>query len=43
MEKKNSKLVMEYKSNEILEVFFEIQTLKNLFRQGWLKKGLKRN
>ena len=40
MEKKNSKLVMENKKNEILEVFFEIQSLKNLFRQGWLKSGI---
>ncbi|MDP8202577.1 MAG: hypothetical protein P9M11_10625 [Candidatus Tenebribacter burtonii] len=42
MEKKNSKLVMEYKSNEILKVFFEIHTLKNLFRQGCLKKGVEK-
>jgi len=40
MEKKNSKLVLENKKNEILEVFFEIQSLKNLFRQGWLKSGI---
>ncbi len=40
MIKKNSKLVMENKKNEILEVFFEIQSLKNLFRQGWLKNGI---
>ena len=42
MEKKNSKLVLENKSNEILEVYFEIQSLKNLFRQGWLKKGVEK-
>ena len=42
MEKKNSKLVMENKKNEILEVFYEIQSLKNLFRQGWLKKGIEK-
>lgn len=42
MEKKNSKLVMENKKNEILEVFFEIQSLKNLFRQGWLKNGVEK-
>jgi len=43
MEKKNSKLVLEGNSNKVLEVFFEIQSLKNLFRQGWLKKGIKKN
>ena len=42
MEKKNSKLVMENKSNEIIEVFFEIQSLKNLFRQGWLRCGVEK-
>jgi putative hydrolases of HD superfamily len=42
MEKKNSKLRLENKSSEIIEVFFEIQSLKNLFRQGWLKKGVKK-
>ena len=42
MEKKNSKLVLEDKSNEILEVFFEIQSLKNLFRQGWLRCGVEK-
>ena len=42
MEKKSSKLVLENKSNEILDVFFEIQSLKNLFRQGWLKNGVKK-
>ena len=42
MEKKNSKLLLEPNSNEILEVFFEIQSLKNLFRQGWLKKGVEK-
>jgi len=40
MEKKNSKLTLEANSNRLLEVFFEIQSLKNLFRQGWLKKGI---
>jgi len=40
MEKKNTKLVLENGKNEILDVFFEIQSLKNLFRQGWLKKGI---
>jgi len=43
MEKKNSKLVLEGNGNKVLEVFFEIQSLKNLFRQGWLKKGIKKN
>ena len=42
MEKKNSKLVLENKKNEILEVFFEIQSLKNLFRQGWLRCGVEK-
>ena len=40
MEKKNSKLVLENNDNKILEVYFEIQSLKNLFRQGWLKNGI---
>jgi len=39
MEKKISSLKME-NSNKILEVYFEIQSLKNLFRQGWLQKGI---
>lgn len=42
MKKKNSKLELENKSNEIIEVYFEIQSLKNLFRQGWLKKGIEK-
>jgi len=40
MEKKNSKLFLEENRENILEVYFEIQSLKNLFRQGWLKKGV---
>jgi len=40
MEKKNTKLVLENNSNSLLEVFFEIQSLKNLFRQGWLQNGI---
>ncbi len=42
MEKKNSKLKLERNSNELLEVFFEIQSLKNLFRQGWLQNGIEK-
>ena len=42
MEKKNSKLVLENNKEKILDVYFEIQSLKNLFRQGWLKKGVKK-
>ncbi|MEA2097330.1 MAG: HD domain-containing protein [Candidatus Cloacimonadota bacterium] len=42
MEKKNSKLVLENNNEKILEVYFEIQSLKNLFRQGWLKKGIEK-
>jgi len=42
MEKKNSKLVLEENRENILEVYFEIQSLKNLFRQGWLKKGVEK-
>lgn len=40
MEKKNTQLILEDNSNKILEVYFEILSLKNLFRQGWLKKGV---
>ena len=42
MEKKNSKLTLGKESNKLLEVFFEIQSLKNLFRQGWLKNGVEK-
>ena len=42
MEKKNSKLVLEENKENILEVFFEILSLKNLFRQGWLKNGVEK-
>jgi len=42
MEKKNSKLVLEGNGNKVLEVFFEIQSLKNLFRQGWLQNGIEK-
>jgi len=42
MEKKNSRLTLESNSNKLLEVFFEIQSLKNLFRQGWLKRGIEK-
>ena len=42
MEKKNSKLVLEDNNNKILEVYFEIQSLKNLLRQGWLKNGIEK-
>jgi len=40
MKKKNSKLVLEDNSNKIIEAYFEVLSLKNLFRQGWLKKGI---
>jgi putative hydrolase of HD superfamily len=42
MEKKNSILVLEDNNENILEVYFEIQSLKNLFRQGWLKRGVEK-
>ena len=42
MEKKNSELVLEDNSNKVIEAFFEILSLKNLFRQGWLKNGVER-
>lgn len=42
MEKKNSKLVLEENKEKILEIFFEIQSLKNLFRQGWLRCGVEK-
>lgn len=40
MEKKNSQFILDGNGNKVLEVYFEIQSLKNLFRQGWLQNGI---
>lgn len=40
MKKKFTHFIPENRFDQILKVYFEIASLKNLFRQGWLQKGI---
>ena len=41
--KKKHELIKHKFQNNLLEVYFEIAHLKDLFRQGWLQSGIKQN
>ncbi len=42
MVKEKSRLQTKLEQENLLKVYFEIQSLKNLLRQGWLQKGIKK-